>query len=345
MRTSANRSFRLPRSIAHKGRAIIGKHSYVVAAVATVAALATSALVNHRLAKKAECDNPPSGEFLLIDGVRLHYVERGSGLPLVLLHGNGSMLEDFETSGLIELASKNHRVIIFDRPGFGHSGRPRNSVWSQTAQADLIGSALAQLGVTQAVVLGHSWGASVAVALALRQPNLVQALVLASGYYYPTLRPDFLGLSAPGVPIVGDILAHSIAPIVSRAIWPLLMAKIFGPQSVPPKFAGFPKQMAVRPSQIRASAAESALLIPGAFEFQNQYAALKMPVAIIAGDKDRLVDITTQSYRLHRDIAQSKFISVPGAGHMVHQTATESVMAAIRDVSQDMPSQPAETAT
>jgi pimeloyl-ACP methyl ester carboxylesterase len=138
---------------------------------------------------------------------------------------------------------------------------------------------------------------------------------------------------------VGDVLRHSIAPIVSRAIWPLLMAKIFGPQSLPPKFAGFPKEMAVRPSQIRASAAESALMIPGALDLQDQYATLKMPVSVVAGEEDRLIDTDTQSLRLHGNIVQSKFHRVPGAGHMVHQTPTGAVMAAIRRVSKDTPSQ------
>ena len=80
------------------------------------------------------------------------------------------------------------------------------------------------------------------------------------------------------------------------------MTKIFGPQSVPKKFEAFPKELALRPSQIRASAAESALMVPGAFKFRNQYADLKMPVAIIAGEQDRLIDIDTQSARLHSEI-------------------------------------------
>jgi hypothetical protein len=111
----------------------------------------------------------------------------------------------------------------------------------------------------------------VAVALALKYPALVQGLVLASGYYYPTPRPDVVALSAPAVPFVGDILRYTLSPIVSRLIWPLLMAKIFGPQSVPKKFRSFPKGMALRPSQIRASAAESALMVPDAFYFRNEY--------------------------------------------------------------------------
>jgi len=186
--------------------------------------------VNRHLARNAENDNPPAGQFLEVNGVRLHYVERGSGAPLVLLHGNGSMIQDFETSGLIDLAAKNHRVIVFDRPGFGHSDRPRNVVWTPAAQAELIYGALDRLGVSHAIVLGHSWGASVAVALALKYPKLVQGLVLASGYYYPTLRPDVVALSAPAVPLVGDVLVHTLSPIVSRVMWPLLMAKIFGPR-------------------------------------------------------------------------------------------------------------------
>ena len=332
MTAAARFQTRSTESLAHKSRRIAQAHPYAVAAVATAGALAALALVNRRLARNAENDNPPAGQFLEVGGVRLHYVERGAGAPLVLLHGNGSMIQDFESSGLIDLAARKYRVIVFDRPGFGHSDRPRNVVWTPAAQAELINCALERLGVSHAIVLGHSWGASVAVALALKYPGLVQGLVLASGYYYPTLRPDVVAVSAPAVPLVGDVLRYTIAPVVSRVMWPLLMTKIFGPRSVPEKFEGFPKEMAVRPSQIRASAAESALMIPDAFQFRDQYANLKMPVVIVAGEEDRLVDIDTQSEQLHRDVPQSRFHRVPGTGHMIHQTATGIVMSAIDEV-------------
>jgi len=197
--------------------------------VVAAGALAATALLNRQLAKKAEQDNPPAGQFLDVDGVRLHYVERGSGEPLVLLHGNGSMIQDFESSGLVDVAAKNFRVIIFDRPGSGHSDRPRNVSWTPDAQAQLIKRAFERLGVSQAIVLGHSWGASVAVALALKCPDMVRGLVLVSGYYYPTMRPDVIALSTPAVPVVGDVLAHTLSPIISRLMWPLMMTKIFGP--------------------------------------------------------------------------------------------------------------------
>jgi pimeloyl-ACP methyl ester carboxylesterase len=230
------------------------------------------------------------------------------------------------------LAAKNYRVITFDRPGYGHSDRPRGTTWTPEAQADLIHAALARIGVSRATVLGHSWGCSVAVALALKYPDAVSGLVLAAGYYYPTIRADVVGMSAPAIPIIGDVIRYTVAPILGRLMWPLLTRKIFGPAPVPRKFDGFPKEMAFRPSQIRASAAESALMIPDAFAARGHYADLKMPIVIIAGEDDRLIAIDDQSARLHDDIVQSTLHRVPGAGHMVHQTATRSVMAAIDEV-------------
>src|SRR5215204_1640168 len=156
-------------------------HPYAVAGAIALGAMVVAALLNRHFTNKAERENTPTGRFVEVDGVRLHYVERGSGEPLVLLHGNGSMIQDFETSGLVDMAAKSYRVIVFDRPGYGHSERPRSTIWTAEAQADLIHEALARLGVSRAIVLGHSWGASVAVALALKYERMVKALVLASG--------------------------------------------------------------------------------------------------------------------------------------------------------------------
>ena len=291
--------------------------------------VAATALVNRQLAKKALRDNPPQGRFINIDGVRLHYVERGNGRPLVLFHGNGSMIQDFESSGLIDRAAANYRVIVFDRPGFGHSLRPRNVVWTPEAQADLFKKALDRLSVQRAIVLGHSWGASVALALATRHPSFVEALVLASGYYFPSARADVAASLVPAIPGLGDIISYTISPILSRLMWPVMLRKLFGPRSVPEKFAGFPKEMAVRPSQIRASAAEAALMIPAAFASSKTYGELEVPTIIIAGEDDRLIDINRQSVRLHDEVKQSKLHRIAGAGHMIQQSATPDLMAAI----------------
>jgi pimeloyl-ACP methyl ester carboxylesterase len=136
-------------------------------------------------------------------------------------------------------------------------------------------------------------------------------------------------LSGPAIPVAGDILSHTVSPILGRLLWPLIMRKIFGPAKVPIKFKSFPKEMALRPSQIRASAAETALMVPSAAAVRGRYTSLTMPVVIIAGEQDRLIDIDAQSARLHREVTHSRFRRVANAGHMVHQSATAIVMAAI----------------
>ncbi|WP_230646537.1 MULTISPECIES: alpha/beta hydrolase [unclassified Bradyrhizobium] len=291
--------------------------------------MAGAALINRKFAKKAQRDNPPQGRFIEVNGVRLHYVERGNGRPLVLFHGNGSMIQDFQSSGLIDRAAETYRVIVFDRPGFGHSLRPRNVVWTPEAQADLFKVALDQLNVDRAIVLGHSWGASVAVALAIRHPSSVEALVLASGYYFPTARSDSATSLLPATPGLGDIISYTASPLLGRLMWPAMLKKLFGPQPAPGKFAGFPRDMALRPGQMRAGAAEAALMVPGAFSAEKTYSELGMPTIIIAGEGDRLIDINEQSAKLHGEVKQSKLHRIAGVGHMIHQSAMPDVMAAI----------------
>lgn len=309
------------------------RHPAATGAAVVATALAVTAIVNASRARAAEHASPPLGRFLTVDGVRLHYFQRGEGPPLVLLHGNGSMIEDFVTSGLIELAARRYRVILFDRPGFGHSDRPRNRLWTADAQADLIHQAMQRIGVPRATVLGHSWGAVVATALALRHPDAVQGLVLASGYYYPSARLDSVLLAGPAIPVAGDVLRYTVAPVLGRLLWPRILRRIFGPAPVPAKFAGFPREMSLRPWQIRANATEAGLLIPTARATRHKYRLLAMPVSIVAGDGDRLIDTDTQSQRLHREIAHSHLHRIAGAGHMVHQTAPDAVMAAIDEAS------------
>ena len=158
---------------------------------------------NYALARRAERRNPPDGKFIQIDRVRLHYIDRGKGPAVILLHGNGMMARDFELSGLIDLLARHHRVIAFDRPGFGYSERPRNRIWTAEAQAILLWRALSEIAVHRPVIVGHSWGALVAVALALRYPAETAGLGLLFGLLLPE-RParrgdDALaGSSGPG---------------------------------------------------------------------------------------------------------------------------------------------------
>src|SRR6476661_7799654 len=185
------------------------------ALLGSAAALGAAALYTAKMTRHAERKYPPIGRFLDVDGVRLHYIEQGEGEPLVLIHGNGTLIQDFTINGLVDRLSERYRVIVIERPGYGYSSRPRH-LWTPRAHATLLEHALAQLGVEQAIVLGHSWGTMVAVSLALQAPTLVRSLVLLSGYYFPTARMDVVLSSPNAIPGIGDALRHTISPPLAR---------------------------------------------------------------------------------------------------------------------------------
>jgi pimeloyl-ACP methyl ester carboxylesterase len=299
-------------------------------ALGATAAMAGLALVNRQRALGAERRNAVGGGFVEVDGAKLHYLSRGEGPPIVLLHGNGSMIQDWLISGLFDDLAATHRVIAFDRPGFGYSDRPRATIWTPEAQARLLAKAFGKLGFERPVVVGHSFGTLVALAIALDHRGAVSRLVLIGGYFFPTVRLDAWLNAGPAVPVLGDVMRYTASPLLARALEPSASRKLFEPAPVPPAWeSDFPADMATRPSQIRAVAAESALMVPAASRLAKRYGELSLPVAIFAGEGDRIVDPADHSRRLHAELPGSTLTVIPGAGHMVHHTAPEPIREAI----------------
>ena len=298
------------------------------------AGIGIAAITNYIVARRAERCTPPLGNFIDIGNIHLHYIDRGGNGPsVILLHGNGTMARDFELSGLIDLLATDHRVIAFDRPGFGYSERPRNRIWTAEAQAVLLWQALQEMAIHRPIIVGHSWGALVALAMALRRPTETAALALLSGYYYPSVRCDVVLMFSPAVPVVGDVIRYTISPVLGHAMAPALFRKMFAPAAVSSRFKhGFPLQLALRPWQIRAAAAEAGMMIPEASRLAAEYGALSMPMAIIAGLQDEVVDFDRQSHRLAQELPHSTLTTIPEAGHMVHHTAPEQVANAVREL-------------
>lgn len=298
--------------------------------LAAGAALAGSAIAIRRKVRESEARNPPRGAFLEVEGVHLHFVDIGAGEAVVLLHGNGLTLDDWVLAGVVDDAARAYRVVAFDRPGFGYSSRPADRVWTAEAQADVIAAGMQRLGLAHAVVVGHSWGTLVAIALAHRHPRLVRGLVLASGYYHPSVRVDVPLLSPPALPVVGALMRWTVSPWIARLVWRPMLRRLFGPRQVPAYFLQrFPRGLAVRPSQIAASAGASALLIPQSLRAAAVVRKLDLPIALVAGHDDRYVSTGWQSVLLHRRLRRSTLHVVAGAGHMVHHAAPHAVMAAI----------------
>ena len=296
-------------------------------------ALAASAAANYALAKRAERRNPPQGTFVTADGVRLHYLERGTGPAIVLLHGVGAMTGEMTASGIVDALAADHRVIVFDRPGFGYSERPRGRIWTPGAQAALLRHALDLLGVARPVIVGHSWGTLVTLEMALRDPDRTAGIVLLSGYYFPTFRPDVPLPFWPAVPIVGDVLRYAISPWLGRLSKPLIYKWLFAPAPVTSSFAEeVPSELIFRPWHLRSAAAEVGLLIPGAAALAGRYRELRLPTAIVAGPGDRVIGFERHSERLYQALPRSTLRALPRTGHMIHHSAPGAIAGVIRDM-------------
>jgi pimeloyl-ACP methyl ester carboxylesterase len=314
---------------AGRRRWVDGRGPIILAAAA--AALAGTAIAVNWQARRTERKYPPVGKFVSVDGVRLHYVEAGEGPPVVLLHGNASMLNDPALS-ILDPLSQKYRVIAFDRPGFGYSDRPKNRVWTPEAQAALLRDAFRALGIDRPVVYGHSFGALVAMAFAVSYPADIRAVVPASGYYYPTWRLDSAIAWMNDLPVIGSVLRNTLTPLEGVVFGKLAVRLMFDPAPIPQAYETFPAGLALRPEQLRAAAEDGTTVRAWAKRTQGLYGDIHVPVMIVTGADDRVVGYRAHSLRLSREVPGAQLRILPGTGHMVHHTRPRDVVEAINDV-------------
>lgn len=292
------------------------------------AALTGLAFWSRHQTAETERANPPAGSLIEVDGVKLHAVAVGAGRPVVFLHGQGTMWQDWRLS-LLDRAERSWRCIVFDRPGHGWSERPGWSRWSPERQAEILRRACRRMGIERPLLVGHSFGALVALAWALDHPDEVAGLVLIAPYCYPgRVKTPFL--AAQGLGGLGGLARNTVSPMLGRAAMDRVWARIFAPNPVPDAMALYPADMNLRPGQMRAQAEELAQMVPAARRLSPRYGEVRVPVTILTGDADNVLDPVVHAIRLHRSIPHSSLTVVPEAGHMLHHVAPAEVMAAIQ---------------
>ncbi|MBM3491892.1 MAG: alpha/beta hydrolase [Alphaproteobacteria bacterium] len=276
---------------------------------------------------RAERAFPPLGRFATVDGVRLHYVEAGSGPAVVLLHGANGALQDFTTT-IMPALSRRYRVIALDRPGHGHSQRPPQA-GTPAAQAELLRGLLRQLGVDRPVLVGFSWSGALVLSYALRHQAELDGIVLLAGTAYPWAAPVDLKWRLPAWPILGDlaveILVQPLAVLVSAGA----VAASFAPGPVPASFGGAPWPLALRPGSFRANAEDVRNLKPALAEQSPHYGRLALPIVLLTGDRDTVVGPDTHSRPLAKTLPHAELIVVPDAGHLLPYSHPEATIAAI----------------
>ncbi len=279
--------------------------------------------------RRVEAAHPPCGRFVEVDGVRLHWIEEGAGRPVVFFHGAGGMVEDLLASRFAPLVGARHRLIAIDRPGYGHSDRPRAELAGPEAQARLLHQALAQLGIERPILIGHSWGGALALAYAEEFAADTAGILVLAGWSHPAREAALWVAGLPAAPVIGGLMSRALVPALAAKLAQDIIAQLFAPEPVPASFAVFPIDLALRPSQLRANAEDLAALNADVARLRTRYKQIALPVEILTGGADKVVDPAAHAFRLARAIPNAGFQVLPGVGHMLHHTQPEAVCAAL----------------
>ena len=306
-----------------------------------VALLAGGTILVDRRAAAREAqtlaDFPPIGQIIDVGGVPVHVLIRGTGPDLVLIHGASGNLRDFDF-GFIDRLSDRYRVIAFDRPGLGYSGRTDPAYASAftsraetlAEQATLLQAAAAQLGAEKPLVMGQSYGGSVALAWALDHPDTIAGLILVSA---PSQVWDG-GLGTLYAINSSTLGGAFVLPIISAfapaAQVRATMEGIFAPNPVPDGYdAHVGAELVIRRDSFRANARQVSALKSELAAMVSRYATLTLPVEIVHGDADTVVPLSIHSALLVDQIPGALLTVLPGIGHMPHHSAPQAVVDAI----------------
>ncbi len=282
-----------------------------------------------RVEARAQADFPPLGQFVTLGGARLHLYQTGQGPDIVLIHGASGNMRDF-TFDLVGRLADRYRVTVVDRPGLGHSDRLDRDGATIFEQADVLVRAVAQLGVTRPLVLGHSYGGAVALAWATRHPEATAGLIVLAGASNPwdaPLSTYYRVLSHP----VGQWLAVPALtawlpePVVTDTI-----AQIFAPQDTPQGYGAYiGAGLSLQRRALRENALQRAGLLEEIRQMVPDYAAITAPVEILHGSADTTVWPQIHAQPLARQIDGANLVILEGIGHSPHHADPQTVIAAI----------------
>jgi pimeloyl-ACP methyl ester carboxylesterase len=278
---------------------------------------------------------PPRGHWIVAGGLRQHVVELGAASagkpPIVLLHGAGCNLEDLRPLG--ERLAAQHHVILVDRPGQGWSEGRGRATCSPEAQAVILCEVLDRLGVGRAILAGHSWGGTLAVAFALDYPDRVAGLALLAPPTHPYLRRLTWLYGALSLPVVGWLFARSLALPLSAMALPAGVRGAFMPQMPPPDYlACSAAWLLLRPQAFLGNARDVAGLHSFLTRQVARYGTLTMRTVIISGDRDHVVPPVRHAMALAAALPRAKLIVLPGIGHLPHHAVPEQIAALFEEL-------------
>lgn len=302
-----------------------------LAAAATLAIVAAALFTAH-VGRKVRRGFTPDGRFIDTRLGRLHVVDKGSGPTILLIHGLGGQTGNF-TYGVLPRLATRFRVIAIDRLGCGHSDALPTGFSGVKRHAAVIAEAMDALGVGRAVIVGHSMGGAVTLALAASVPKRVAALALIApltAIQHEAPKPFRMLLI--GRPWVRRLISQTFATPLSIMRSATTLNALFGPEPIPKDYGtrgkGF---LSLRPQSYVAASTDLFHANDDLPDLISRYGRITAPTSILFGRGDRVLDPALHGESCARLIPNSKLVLMEG-GHMLPVTAPDAVAAFIEDV-------------
>jgi len=274
-------------------------------------------------ARRVEKALPPRGQFVEVAGARIHYLDKGSGPAVVILHGLGGQMGNF-TYALLERLTDEFRIILMDRPGSGYSRRAPGATGRLTEQASIVAEFIRELGLERPLLVGHSLGGAIALGVALDHPEVISGLALIAPL---THVPKHVPAPFRALDIKSNFLRWLIAwtlatPIGIRRGKATLDA-IFSPDPAP---ADFPIRaggiLGLRPRSFFNTSSDMRATNFDLRAMVRQYVSLRVPVRILYGTNDEVL-----SHQVHGEAMKAKSpmvrLELVSGGHMLPITAPD----------------------
>lgn len=271
---------------------------------ATLVLLAfTSCLSFHKGALPGE---PAEATWVTLNDTRVRYLDTGGpGPAVVMIHGFASSMDAWKPV-VPTLVKSGHRVLALDLKGFGWTDRPEGD-YSPHAQAQLVSALMKERGIARAAVVAHSWGSSVALDLALTEPDKVSRLVLYDAWVFEEQLPSFFHLSrASGVGEVLFALFYDQRPDDRIAL------AFYDPAAIPQALVDGVEDTLARPGT-RAAALAAARGQRYA-NIQADYKRIDVPTLLLWGREDRVTPLSVGE-RLVAELPNARLVSYPRCGH------------------------------